>query len=61
MLVFWVLLLFIISNFTFAQIVPITQKKYGRIYAGTINNPLFHKLWAPIDRRVINLSMKWKL
>lgn len=37
------------------------QKKYGRIYDGTINNPLFHKLWAPIDGRVINLSIKWKL
>ncbi|OYU96881.1 MAG: TonB-dependent receptor [Bacteroidetes bacterium B1(2017)] len=37
------------------------QNKLGRIYDGTISNPSFHKLWAPIDGRVINLSLQWKI
>jgi len=31
------------------------------IYTGTITNPMFKPLWAPIDGRVINLSVRWKL
>lgn len=34
------------------------QNKTSRIYDGTVSNPEFHKLWAPIDGRVINLSVK---
>ena len=37
------------------------QSKYEKIYDGSIYNPQFHQLWAPIDGRVINLSIKWKL
>jgi outer membrane receptor for ferrienterochelin and colicins len=37
------------------------QSKYGKIYSGSIDNPVFQKLWAPIDGRVINLSAKWSL
>lgn len=37
------------------------QNKYEKIYDGTIDDPVFHKLWAPIDGRVINLSVKWSL
>ncbi len=37
------------------------QNKGSKIYDGTIANPVFHKLWAPIDGRVINLSVKWQL
>ncbi len=37
------------------------QNKFEKIYDGSINNPGFHKLWAPIDGRVINFSVKWKL
>jgi len=37
------------------------QSKYGNIYSGTTNNPTFHKLWAPIDGRVVNLSVKYAL
>jgi outer membrane receptor for monomeric catechols len=37
------------------------QSKYEQIYSGAINNPVFHKLWAPIDGRVINLSVKWTI
>lgn len=35
------------------------QYRFGKIYSGTIDNPVYHKLWAPIDGRVINLSMKF--
>jgi len=34
------------------------QNKNSKIYDGTINDPVFHKLWAPIDGRVINISIK---
>lgn len=37
------------------------QNRYGKIYEGTISNPVFHQLWAPVDGRVINLSVKWRL
>lgn len=37
------------------------QSKYGRIYSGTISNPQFDKLWAPIDGRVVNLSVKYDI
>ncbi len=31
------------------------------LYTGSISNPSFKPLWAPIDGRVINLSVRWKL
>jgi len=31
------------------------------LYTGSISNPQFKPLWAPIDGRVINLSLRWKL
>ncbi|MBS1771350.1 MAG: TonB-dependent receptor plug domain-containing protein [Bacteroidetes bacterium] len=31
------------------------------LYTGTISNPSFKPLWAPIDGRVINLSFRWHL
>lgn len=31
------------------------------LYHGTISNPTFKPLWAPIDGRVINLSLRWTL
>ncbi len=37
------------------------QNRFEKIYDGTIDNPVFHQLWAPIDGRVINLSVKWEL
>ncbi len=35
--------------------------KVEPIYAGTVTNPVFKPLWAPIDGRVINLSLRWKM
>ncbi len=37
------------------------QNKSAKIYDGTLANPAFHQLWAPIDGRVINFSIKWKM
>lgn len=37
------------------------QSKAEALYAGTVNNPQFVPLWAPIDGRVVNLSLKVKL
>ena len=37
------------------------MSKVESIYTGSITNPTFKPLWAPIDGRVINLSIRWKL
>ena len=37
------------------------MSKVESIYTGSILNPTFKPLWAPIDGRVINLSLRWKL
>ncbi len=37
------------------------QSTYERIYDGTTYKPVFHKLWAPIDGRVINFSVRWSI
>jgi len=31
------------------------------LYTGSITNPQFKALWAPIDGRVVNFSVRWKL
>ena len=36
------------------------QSKHEALYTGTITNPIFKPLWAPIDGRVVNLSLRWK-
>ncbi len=37
------------------------QSRKESLYTGSISNPTFNPLWAPIDGRVVNLSLKWKL
>lgn len=37
------------------------QSKVESLYTGTISNPVFKSLWAPIDGRVLNVSVRWKL
>jgi outer membrane receptor for ferrienterochelin and colicins len=37
------------------------QSKKEALYTGTIANPQFKTLWAPIDGRVINLAVKYSL
>lgn len=36
------------------------QSKYEPLYTGSIQNPVFNALWAPIDGRVINLCLRLK-
>ena len=43
------------------NVLDFRQNKSEPLYSGSINNPMFHKLWAPIDGRVINLSVKIKI
>ena len=43
------------------NILDYRQSKIEPLYTGTVTNPVFKPLWAPIDGRVINLSLKWKL
>ena len=37
------------------------QSKVEALYTGNIAQPIFKSLWAPIDGRVLNLSVKWRL
>jgi outer membrane receptor for ferrienterochelin and colicins len=43
------------------NILDYRQSKKENLYTGTITNPQFNTLWAPIDGRVFNLSVKWGL
>lgn len=35
------------------------QSSHETLYTGTITDPTFKPLWAPIDGRVVNLSVRW--
>jgi outer membrane receptor for monomeric catechols len=37
------------------------QSKKENIFTGSISNPVFKQIWAPLDGRVINLSAKISL
>jgi outer membrane receptor protein involved in Fe transport len=37
------------------------QSKFGPLYTGTISHPVFNSVWAPLEGRVLNVSLKWKL
>jgi outer membrane receptor for ferrienterochelin and colicins len=54
-----------LKHFTFVlnaeNLFDVRQSNYEKIYTGSIDNPVFNKLWAPIDGRVVNLSMKYSL
>ena len=36
------------------------QSKYESLYTGSITNPVFKPLWAPIDGRVINIALRFQ-
>jgi iron complex outermembrane receptor protein/outer membrane receptor for ferrienterochelin and colicins len=36
------------------------QSKYESLYTGPIDDPTFKALWAPIDGRVVNMSVRFK-
>ncbi|MEY4925857.1 MAG: hypothetical protein RI894_293 [Bacteroidota bacterium] len=54
-----------VGKFTFVlngeNLLDFRQNKSAKIYDGTISSPVFHKLYAPIDGRVVNLSVKINL
>ncbi len=35
------------------------QSKHEALYTGSITNPTFKPLWAPIDGRIVNLAIRW--
>ncbi len=37
------------------------QSNFEPLFDGSRKNPIFRSLWAPIDGRVINLSLKWTI
>jgi outer membrane receptor for ferrienterochelin and colicins len=37
------------------------QSRHEKIYDGTVENPVYRKLWAPIEGRVVNFSVKLTL
>jgi outer membrane receptor for ferrienterochelin and colicins len=37
------------------------QSRYETLYTGLKTNPQFRSLWAPIDGRVLNMSLKINL
>jgi len=43
------------------NILDYRQSKKESLYTGTMTNPVFNTLWAPIDGRAINLCLKFKL
>jgi iron complex outermembrane receptor protein/outer membrane receptor for ferrienterochelin and colicins len=36
------------------------QSKHEALFTGSVADPVFKPLWAPIDGRVINCSIRWK-
>ena len=43
------------------NLLNVRQSNYEKLFDGTIDNPQFHQFWAPIEGRIINLSVTWKL
>ena len=43
------------------NILDYRQSKIESLYSGDIAHPIFESLWAPIDGRVLNLSLKYML
>jgi outer membrane receptor for ferrienterochelin and colicins len=37
------------------------QSRWGPIFSGSVSHPQFAEIYAPLDGRVINLSLKWNL
>ena len=45
----------------FENIFDTRQSKFGSIYTGSITNPVFNEIYAPVDGRVINGGIKFNL
>jgi len=54
-----------LGNFSFVlnaeNLLDFRQSKYEKVFEGSVSNPVFHQLWAPVDGRVVNFSVNWKL
>jgi outer membrane receptor for ferrienterochelin and colicins len=53
------------QKFTFVlnaeNLFDIRQSRFGRIYSGSIYKPIYQQLYAPIDGRVFNVSVQYRL
>lgn len=45
----------------FENFLDARQTRFGSIYSGTVTNPAFKQIYAPVDGRVINAGIKLKL
>jgi iron complex outermembrane receptor protein/outer membrane receptor for ferrienterochelin and colicins len=36
------------------------QSRYESLYTGSVSDPVFKPLWAPIDGRVLNLFLRYR-
>jgi len=43
------------------NLLDVRQSRFEPLYSGSVTNPVFSPLWAPIDGRVFNLSIKLQL
>ncbi|GAT61440.1 TonB-dependent receptor [Paludibacter jiangxiensis] len=43
------------------NLMNVRQSRYEPIFDGTFDNPQMRQLWAPIEGRILNLSLTWKL
>ncbi|MDR3652759.1 MAG: TonB-dependent receptor [Paludibacter sp.] len=43
------------------NLLDVRQSRYEKLFDGTIDNPQFHQFWAPIEGRIVNLSVTWKI
>ncbi len=43
------------------DLLDVRQQRFGSIYTGTITNPVFKDIYAPLDGRVVNGGIKWRL
>ena len=42
------------------NLLDVRQSKYEPLYTGNISNPTFNALWAPVEGRVMNFSIRWQ-
>lgn len=47
--------------FNVENLLDVRQSRFEPLYSGSITNPVFSPLWAPVDGRVFNLSFKLQL
>lgn len=52
------------KNFSFVlngeNMLNVLQSKTDSLYSGSISSPSFNPIWAPVDGRIINFSVRWK-